>query len=182
MSPDCSAKPGLRLLSLQPNASHGQGNQGMESELESHRSCKQSWEWNLSVLAPGDKDCPTPLCHFPESNCRGIPSPGPRPQEGKTNKLLRRDQQQGGKRHGTLGPRERWATRHSPATPSGAHPGPAAAHRTETRVPMWHLNHTPQTRPPPGERADKPASCSEFQICNPPPLQVKLWHDQKSLN
>lgn len=44
------------------------------------------------------------------------------------------------------------------------------------------VNHTPQTRPPPGERADKPASCSEFQICNPPPLQVKLWHDQKSLN
>lgn len=71
---------------------------------------------------------------------------------------------------------------HSPATPSGAHPGPAAAHRTETRVPMWHLNHTPQTRLPPGERADKPASCSEFQICNPPPLQVKLWHDQKFLD
>ena len=66
--------------------------------------------------------------------------------------------------------------------PSGAHPGPAAAHCTETRVPMWHLNHTPQTRPPPGERADKPASCSEFHMCNPPPLQVKLWHDQKSLD
>lgn len=139
-------------------------------------------------MAPRDKDLSTPVCHFPESNYQGSPSPGPR--QAETNKLLRRNQQRGGRCCSTLGPRERRAVGHSPAVPPGARPSPVAACHTETRVPTWGPDHTPQTRPtsPAKGPTSQPLAQNLRYRTLPllpatlPQLPAKLWHYQNSPN
>ena len=77
MSQDCSAKPCLCLLSLQPNAFHGEGNGGPESEPIHTGAGSRARNGTLAPWPPGTRTCPHLSATSQKAIARGAPLQAP---------------------------------------------------------------------------------------------------------
>lgn len=77
MSQDCSAKPCLRLFSLQSNAFNGEGNGGPESEPIHSGARSRAGNGTLAPWPPGTRTCPHLSATSPKAITRGAPLQAP---------------------------------------------------------------------------------------------------------
>lgn len=79
MSQGRSAKPCLRLFSLQPNAFHGEGNGGPESEPIHSGARSRARSGTLAPWPPGTRTCP----HLPATSQKAIATGAPLQAPGR---------------------------------------------------------------------------------------------------